>query len=333
MEALPQRPAVHKSEALLLAIGWLGEATDCQDQLDEGHGRSAPSESSIERNAQEPALFHNASTEASSRLLPRANSTIGAAGLLARNAGSLEAKVLVFMFPLPETRPIGGGTREQSVHSGRHRKERETMPRHVGSRLGAALLLAVTIVCPSKASRAQDSAASDWPCPQVLVRKISLPAIWSGPAIDGVDWRNDPARVETIARLAARRTPVEDAQKSIDGIAATAGAHKEAELLALFAGLFETLDAERIQVIDGLVRFGRKQKELAETIKTDQTALRAKAAPDDKASDALSAATRMQWNLRVFEERRQALASVCESPALIEQRLFALARTIQQNLD
>jgi hypothetical protein len=207
------------------------------------------------------------------------------------------------------------------------------MPRHVGSRMGAALLLAVAIICPSKASRAQDPAASDWPCPQVLVRKISLPAVWSGPAIDGVDWRNDPARVETIARLAARRTPLEDAQKSIDNIAGTAGARKEAELLALFAGLFETLDAERIQVIDGLVRFGRKQKELAETIKTEQAALRAKAEPNDKASDALSAATRMQWNLRVFEERRQALASVCESPALIEQRLFALARTIQQNLD
>jgi hypothetical protein len=195
------------------------------------------------------------------------------------------------------------------------------------------LLLAVTIVCLSKASLAQDSAASDWPCPQILVRRISLPAIWSGPAIDGIDWRNNPARVETIARLAARRTPLEDAQKSIEDIAATAGARKEAELLAVFAGLFETVDAERTEVIDGLVRFGRKQRELAETIKSDQAALRAKAEPNGKASDGLSAATRMQWNLRIFEERRQALASVCESPALIEHRLFALARTIQQNFD
>ncbi len=191
----------------------------------------------------------------------------------------------------------------------------------------AALLLVLSDTCPSNATLAQDSGASDWPCPQVLVRQISLPAVWSGPSIDGVDWRRDPAQVARIAKLAARRTPIEDAQKSIEDIATTSGPRKDTELLALFVGLFERLDAERTQIIDGLVRFGRKQRDLAETIKAEQAARRG------KVPDAESAAKRLDWNLRVFEERRQALASVCESPALIEQRLFALARTIQQELD
>jgi hypothetical protein len=191
----------------------------------------------------------------------------------------------------------------------------------------AAVLLALAASCPSDATLAGNAGPSDWPCPQVLVRRISLPAVWSGPSIDGVSWRGDPARLAHIAKLAARRTPIEEAQKSIEDLAASAGPRKDKELLTLFAGLFETLDTERTQVIDGLVRFGRKQRELAETIKAEQAAIRG------TAPDAESAVARLEWNLRVFEERRQALASVCESPALIEQRLFALARAIQQNLE
>lgn len=198
--------------------------------------------------------------------------------------------------------------------------------------VGAALAFSLTTLGPSDISLAQDSDASDWPCQQVLVRRISLPAVWSGPPIEGVAWRKDPVRAILVARLAARRTPVEEAQKSIEEFAAEAGPRKDAELVALFAGLFETLDAERTQVIDGLIRFGRKQRELAETIKSEQSALRGATEPG-KASVGDPAATRLEWNLRVFEERRQALVSVCESPASIEQRLFALARTIEQNLD
>jgi hypothetical protein len=37
---------------------------------------------------------------------------------------------------------------------------------------------------------------------------------------------------------------------------------------------------------------------------------------------------RVQWDTRVFEDRRRALAYVCETPVLIEQRLGALARTV-----
>ena len=37
---------------------------------------------------------------------------------------------------------------------------------------------------------------------------------------------------------------------------------------------------------------------------------------------------RVQWDTRVFEDRRRALTYVCEAPVLIEQRLGALARTI-----
>jgi hypothetical protein len=52
--------------------------------------------------------------------------------------------------------------------------------------------------------------------------------------------------------------------------------------------------------------------------------------PGGEAAD--EEARQLQWDTRLFDERRQYLAIVCESPILIEQRLFALARVIQRNL-
>src|SRR5262245_43604031 len=42
---------------------------------------------------------------------------------------------------------------------------------------------------------------------------------------------------------------------------------------------------------------------------------------------------RVEWDTRIFEERRKTMNFVCEVPVLIEQRLFALARAIQQSLE
>ena len=36
---------------------------------------------------------------------------------------------------------------------------------------------------------------------------------------------------------------------------------------------------------------------------------------------------------RIFEDRRKTIRFVCEVPVLIEQRLFALGRTIQQAME
>ena len=42
---------------------------------------------------------------------------------------------------------------------------------------------------------------------------------------------------------------------------------------------------------------------------------------------------RVEWDTRILEERRKTMNFVCEVPVLIEQRLFALARAIQQSLE
>jgi hypothetical protein len=176
----------------------------------------------------------------------------------------------------------------------------------------------------------------NWPCHQILVGELSLAAVWSGPSIEGLAWRNDQAIADIVAMLAARRTPIEAAERAIEDFAQSQGASKTKKLVSVFAGLFETLNDERSEVIDGLLRLGAKQKELAEKIRAENALpreTRSKQSPDATKQDAETVAGDLEWDLRVFDERRQSLAYVCETPMLIEQRLFALARVIQSSLD
>ena len=75
---------------------------------------------------------------------------------------------------------------------------------------------------------------------------------------------------DLVARLAARRTPLDDAQKIatefVTGSAATTS-RRPAKLL--FAGLFDTLNRLRTEVIDGIERYTRRQREFAERIRAD----------------------------------------------------------------
>jgi hypothetical protein len=200
------------------------------------------------------------------------------------------------------------------------------------------IVLTVTLEAASlvAAEQKSDLTERNWPCHQILVGQLSLAAVWSGPSIEGLAWRNDQAVADIVATLAARRTPLEAAERAIEDFAQSQGASKTKKLVAVFAGLFETLNDERTQVIAGLLRFGAKQKELAGKIRAENALSReapGKEPPDAGKQDAKTVARDLEWDLRVFDERHQSLTYVCETPALIEQRLFALAKVIQRRLE
>ncbi|WP_395698070.1 hypothetical protein [Methylocella sp.] len=178
-------------------------------------------------------------------------------------------------------------------------------------------------------------ANKDWPCKQILVEEISLPTVWSGPPIENVEWRKDERTTDLVTLISARRTTLEAAQKAIEEFAAAAGADKNARLTALFAGVFETLNSERGHIIDGLTRFGRKQKALATRIRAENSELQknpAETPPGVEPADD-PATQKLQLDLRIFDEGRKSLSFACEAPTLVEQRLFALARAIQNEME
>ncbi len=176
----------------------------------------------------------------------------------------------------------------------------------------------------------------NWPCQQIKVSELSLASVWSGPPVDPRDttWKDNPAVADLVATLAPRREPIDQAQTLLHDFAQHAGEQKQAQLLQVLVALFDVLDQERGSVIAGLDRFGKRQKELAAEIREDNAKLRTLQAEPASDPTAVEQTTQqVKWAAEVFQDRRQALGYACDVPSKIEQRLFALARQIQQELE
>jgi len=183
---------------------------------------------------------------------------------------------------------------------------------------------------------AADPRYPDWPCTQAKVPDVSLAAVWAGPPLDDVasKWKDDAKVTALVPRLAARRTPLDEAQKAITEFLEGAAAKKTEAGKLLFTGLFDTLNAQRASVMSGLERVTRKQREAADKIRADTLALQAlqgASPPDQPKIDELG--NQLVWETRIFEDRSRVIKFVCEVPTAIDQRLFALGRVIQQEME
>jgi len=201
-----------------------------------------------------------------------------------------------------------------------------------------AVTLCVMVAIAGSVDRgyAADPRYPDWPCAQAKVPDISLAAVWDGPALDDATakWKDDAKVSALVPRLAARRTPLDEAEKAITELLSSSASKKNETGKLLFAGLFDTLNAQRSSVMNGLERVTRKQREAAERIRDDTLALQALQdanTPDQAKVDELG--NQLVWQTRIFEDRRRVIKFVCEVPTAIDQRLFALGRVIQQQME
>ena len=194
----------------------------------------------------------------------------------------------------------------------------------------------VALALSGTAARAADPRHPNWPCTQAKVPEISLAAVWAGPALDdaGTKWKNDVKITALVAKLSALKTPLDEAEKSVKDFLAASSADKTSNAKLLFAGLFDALNAQRSQVMNGLERVSRKQREAADKIREEAIQLQALqgATPRDEAKvEALG--NELIWKTRIFEDRNKVVRFVCEVPTTIDQRLFALGRVIQQEME
>jgi hypothetical protein len=197
------------------------------------------------------------------------------------------------------------------------------------------ILCTVEAALPSPADAA-DPRDPDWPCMQAKVPEMSVASMWDGPSIADVgnSWEDDPKINDLVVRLAARRTALDAAEKAIADVITGSAAEKQDKAKKIFAGVFQTLSQQRSEVMSGIDRVARKEKELANKIRSDVTALRElqdKPEQDQSKIDALAA--QVEWSTRIFDDRRKSIRYVCEVPTIIEQRVFALGRAIRQALD
>ena len=182
---------------------------------------------------------------------------------------------------------------------------------------------------------ALDKRYPDWPCRQLKVPELSAAAVWPDATPGSADGEAvAPELSELVSRLAARRTPAEEAEKLIAGYVIGTPAEKQAKAKTLFVQVLDALNAQRSSVMNGIERSYRKQKQLAEIIRANTIKLRElQDAGGTDESRLQELGSQIEWDTRIFEDRRRTASFACEVPTEIEQRLFLLTKLIRKALD
>jgi hypothetical protein len=160
--------------------------------------------------------------------------------------------------------------------------------------------------------------------------------VWSGGAIDAEDqsWSSDEKIAPKVAEVSSRRKTVEEAIAAIDQFAASLTEDRNRLLTGLFVGVLQNVNAERRKVMGGIKRYARKQAALANRIKErsiQRAELSRKDSPsEDEKRKLAELDEQITWDTRIYDDREQSLRYVCETPVLMEQRLFQIGRHISQ---
>lgn len=181
------------------------------------------------------------------------------------------------------------------------------------------------------------AAQSDWPCVQRKVAKLSPGAFWTGPEIsEELPWRDDEAVAQLVPALVSRRVSMEDAGKLVEGFAKAHAADKRQKLTLLFAGVYNEINNLRSDVIRGIGRFAKNQQAKSAQLIKARDDLEALEAKQDKTEGDLTRLgelqTQVQWLQRIYDDRESTTRYICEVPTILEQRLFAVAKLIEDQM-
>lgn len=193
--------------------------------------------------------------------------------------------------------------------------------------------LSLAIATPALAV---DTANPDWPCVQRKVVKLTSAQIWDGPPVDDVkNWWEDRKVGKLVRIIVSRRIPMEQVEEAVQKFAETMpeGGERDKRLTLLFAGVLDETNKVRSSVVSGIERFQRRQvarsKRLEEQSSEIAQLSRRAAKGEDVASQIEALQEKYDWNARVFKERQDNIPLACEIPVEIEQRAFAIGRTIR----
>ncbi|WP_412094033.1 hypothetical protein [Alloyangia pacifica] len=194
---------------------------------------------------------------------------------------------------------------------------------------GLALATALTLAGP--AAQAADFSDPTWPCVQRKVERLSAGLMWPQPLPEtGPEGAAGAAADELAELLALRRVDLEAARAEVAAFAETEG-RDMALMGAVFGEVFGRLAARRTRILDGIGKFSLSQIALSEKIdaaRAEMEAQMAKADPDFDRVDALE--EQIDWDQRIFTDRQHTITYLCETPQLLEKRLYAIAQILAE---
>lgn len=196
--------------------------------------------------------------------------------------------------------------------------------------LGQALGLALVAV-PLQAA---DFSDPTWPCIQRKVEELSIGLMWTHPlpeeSVPDAETRREIDRL--AGKLALRRLEVESLRPEVEAFAARHDGSPDM-LGRVFDRVFKTLSTRRGKVMSGIETFSLSQIELSQRIEAAQTemaALMDADAPDYDRIDALE--EQLDWDQLIYSDRQSTITYLCETPTLIEQRLYSLSQMLRQQI-
>jgi hypothetical protein len=180
---------------------------------------------------------------------------------------------------------------------------------------------------------AADYSDPTWPCIQRKVENLSAGLMWSLPTQDATSPVGDAltADIRALAgTLSLRRIPLEDTKPQIEAFAARHNG--DAEVLGqVFTAVFKPLNTRRSRIISGIGDFSLSQITLAAQIDSTRVELEAQTDKDDPDFDRIDLLEeQLDWDQIIFSDRQRSIQYLCETPVIIEQRLFEIARMLQQ---
>lgn len=186
--------------------------------------------------------------------------------------------------------------------------------------------LAFCLSLAASGAGAADYADPDWPCLQPRVETLSAGLMWPNPV---TPMPLPASATELVSVLSLRRVDMTQADTAIQAFLASQPS-VDAQLIGnIFMGVFDTLSKDRHRLITGIVKYSQGQTDLATHIdaaRTEIETLMATPAPDFDKVDKLE--EQIDWDERIYKDRTKSLTYVCETPVLLEKRLYALAQLL-----
>lgn len=197
-------------------------------------------------------------------------------------------------------------------------------------RLAGLLISAAVMLGPGCRLWAADFSDPTWPCVQRKVEQLSVGLMWPHPIPETELARGLSGDAsDLVERLALRRLDLTEVQPALDAFV-DRHSPDPAVMGQVFAKLFDRLSRTRSTIIEGIGAYSLQQIALSEQIdqkRAEMDTLLAAEAPDYDKIDALEA--QIDWDERIFQDRQRSLTYVCETPVLIEKRLFGAAQMLQ----
>ncbi|MHA7868616.1 MAG: hypothetical protein ACX93U_14085 [Salipiger thiooxidans] len=189
---------------------------------------------------------------------------------------------------------------------------------------------ALLITCATPLAAADFSDPS-WPCIQRKVDRLSPGLMWPAPLEEmALEGDRDRAADELAETLALRRVDLDSARAEVESFADSQG-HDQALMGEVFSRVFDTLSHRRTRIIDGIGKFSLSQIALSERIdgaRAEMDAQMATDSPDYDRVDALE--EQVDWDQRIFTDRQRTITYLCETPQLLEKRLYAIAQMLHE---